>query len=89
MGPLLAALVEHVPPPAGLEELARPFAFSVAFLERDPYIGRIATGVMGLGWDGIRSEGLRAGLRAGVPQDCRPSVPLSYKQGRERRLWAQ
>ncbi|GFR51334.1 hypothetical protein Agub_g13751, partial [Astrephomene gubernaculifera] len=44
MSPLLDTIVAHVPPPAAAEELGGPFKMGVAMIERDPYVGRIATG---------------------------------------------
>ncbi|EFJ43351.1 elongation factor-like protein [Volvox carteri f. nagariensis] len=44
MAPLLDAIVAHVPSPAGRGDLEGPFALRVAMIERDPYVGRIATG---------------------------------------------
>lgn len=45
MSALMDAIVSHVPPPVSREQLAAPFRMRVAMIERDPYIGRIATGV--------------------------------------------
>lgn len=43
MGPLLDVILDHVPPPrVSVEE---PFSMCVAMIERDPFVGRIATGV--------------------------------------------
>jgi GTP-binding protein len=42
MGPLLDAILTHVPPPK--VDAAAPFAMCVAMIERDPYVGRLATG---------------------------------------------
>lgn len=42
MAPLLDAIVEHVPPPAG--DPAAPFAMLVAMVEHDSFLGPIATG---------------------------------------------
>lgn len=45
MQPLLDVLVQHVPPPSVSVE--QPFAMCVAMIERDPFVGRIATGEVG------------------------------------------
>ncbi|KIZ01064.1 putative GTP-binding protein TypA/BipA like protein [Monoraphidium neglectum] len=42
MAPLLDAIVQHVPPPK--VDSAAPFSLCVAMIERDPYVGRLATG---------------------------------------------
>jgi GTP-binding protein len=42
MQPLLDVLLQHVPPPQASPEEA--FAMCVAMIERDPFMGRIATG---------------------------------------------
>ncbi|KAI8473301.1 MAG: elongation factor-like protein [Monoraphidium minutum] len=42
MAPLLDAIIGHVPPPQA--DAAAPFAMCVAMIERDPYVGRLATG---------------------------------------------
>jgi GTP-binding protein len=42
MQPLLDTLVAHVPPPAA--DPQQPFAVCVAMIERDPFVGRLATG---------------------------------------------
>ena len=42
MAPLLDAILEHVPPPAG--DPAAPLALLVAMVERDAFLGPIATG---------------------------------------------
>jgi GTP-binding protein len=47
MAPLLRALAAHVPPPAGLP--TDPFAMLVVMTERDPFVGRIATGRIAAG----------------------------------------
>jgi hypothetical protein len=44
MAPLLDAIVQHVPPPSCDPEA--PFAMCVAMIDRDPYLGRIATGAV-------------------------------------------
>lgn len=42
MTPLLDVILQHVPPPkVAVEE---PFAMCVAMIERDPFVGRVATG---------------------------------------------
>jgi GTP-binding protein len=46
MQPLLDVLLQHVPPPNVSPDEA--FAMCVAMIERDPFVGRIATGVHGL-----------------------------------------
>jgi GTP-binding protein len=45
MSPLLDTLVQHIPAPK--PHLEEPFAFCVAMIERDPFVGRIATGEEG------------------------------------------
>lgn len=40
--PLLDAIVQHIPPPVGIP--AAPFAMLVAMIERDAFLGRVATG---------------------------------------------
>jgi GTP-binding protein len=47
MRPLLDTILSHVPPPTA--DAAAPFALCVAMIERDPYIGRIATGARARG----------------------------------------
>lgn len=47
MAPLLDAIVEHVPPPAG--DPAAPFAMLVAMVEHDSFLGSIATGRIAAG----------------------------------------
>ena len=42
MGPLLDAIIAHVPAPLG--NVAAPFAMLVAMVEADPFLGRVATG---------------------------------------------
>ena len=42
MAPLLAALAEHVPPPAG--RVDAPFSFRVVMAEPHPFLGKIVTG---------------------------------------------
>jgi GTP-binding protein len=42
MVPLLDAIVAHVPPPTC--DADAPFSMCVAMIDRDPYLGRIATG---------------------------------------------
>lgn len=42
MAPLLDAILAHVPPPKA--DPAGAFAMCVAMIERDPYVGRLATG---------------------------------------------
>ena len=42
MAPLLDAILEHVPPPAG--DPGAPLALLVAMVERDAFLGPIATG---------------------------------------------
>ncbi|GAB4823663.1 hypothetical protein N2152v2_010709 [Parachlorella kessleri] len=42
MAPLLDALIDHVPAPAG--NLADPFSFLVVMTEKDPFLGKIVTG---------------------------------------------
>lgn len=40
--PLLEAIINHIPPPTG--RLDDAFAMLVAMVERDPFVGRVATG---------------------------------------------
>lgn len=47
MGPLLDALIEHVPPP--LDRSAEPFSFLVVLTERDSFLGRVSTGRIATG----------------------------------------
>ncbi|CAL8470047.1 g9589 [Coccomyxa elongata] len=47
VAPLLDAIVEHVPPPAG--DPAAPFAMLVAMVEHDSFLGPIATGRVAAG----------------------------------------
>lgn len=47
MQPLLDVLLQHVPPPHASPEEA--FAMCVAMIERDPFVGRIATGTLDYG----------------------------------------
>ena len=47
MSPLIDTLVQHIPAPKS--RLEEPFAFCVAMIERDPFVGRIATGEKGSG----------------------------------------
>ena len=47
VAPLLDAIVEHVPPPAG--DTAAPFAMLVAMVEHDAFLGPIATGRVAAG----------------------------------------
>ncbi|WIA29502.1 hypothetical protein OEZ86_012003 [Tetradesmus obliquus] len=42
MAPLLDVILAHVPPPQ--VSLQEPFAMCVAMIERDPFVGRVATG---------------------------------------------
>eukprot|EP00775_Hariotina_reticulata_P011018 gene11018-11172_t len=42
MAPLLDVLLKHVPPPQ--VSIGEPFSMCVAMIERDPFVGRIATG---------------------------------------------
>jgi hypothetical protein len=42
MAPLLDVILAHVPPPQ--VSLEQPFAMCVAMIERDPFVGRVATG---------------------------------------------
>jgi hypothetical protein len=42
MAPLLDVILAHVPPPQ--VSLQQPFAMCVAMIERDPFVGRVATG---------------------------------------------
>lgn len=48
MQPLLDVLLQHVPPPAA--PMDQPFSMCVAMIERDPFVGRVATGGHALGW---------------------------------------
>lgn len=48
MQPLLDVLLQHVPPPRASPEEA--FAMCVAMIERDPFVGRIATGAQPAGY---------------------------------------
>jgi GTP-binding protein len=71
MAPLLDAILDEVPPPCGDTAAAAdprdgPFSFAIAMIERDPYVGRVATGrvvsgrvkvgdrVRALRWSGYR-----------------------------------
>ncbi|KAK9916112.1 hypothetical protein WJX75_008777 [Coccomyxa subellipsoidea] len=47
VAPLLDAIVQHVPPPAG--DTAAPFAMLVAMVEHDAFLGPIATGRVAAG----------------------------------------
>ena len=47
MAPLLDAILRHVPAPAA--DPSAPFALCVAMIERDPYVGRLATGRVAAG----------------------------------------
>ncbi|PNW74376.1 hypothetical protein CHLRE_13g606000v5 [Chlamydomonas reinhardtii] len=49
MRPLLETIAAHVPPPATAAMVGEPFAMGVTWIERDPYIGRIATGRVAAG----------------------------------------
>jgi predicted membrane GTPase involved in stress response len=42
MAPLLDVILAHVPPPQ--VSLEQPFAMCVAMIERDAFVGRVATG---------------------------------------------
>jgi GTP-binding protein len=48
MQPLLDVLLRHVPPPA--VSVDAPFSMCVAMIERDPFVGRIATGARWALW---------------------------------------
>jgi len=74
MEPLLDAILEHVPPPAG--DPAAPLALLVAMVERDAFLGPIATGRIAHGTarpgDSVRvlpHAGAVARLPPGPPPD--------------------
>jgi len=73
MEPLLDAILEHVPPPAG--DPAAPLALLVAMVERDAFLGPIATGRIAHGTarpgDSVRvlpHAGARARLQRAPPR---------------------
>lgn len=51
MQPLLDVILQHVPPPQASPEEA--FAMCVAMIERDPFVGRIATGTSAAAAQGV------------------------------------
>jgi hypothetical protein len=63
MQPLLDVLLGHVPPPEVSTDT--PFSMCVAMIERDPFVGRIATGREGGGVEERGREGGGGGVEEG------------------------
>jgi GTP-binding protein len=105
MAPLLDAILEQVPSPLeapppfpqeaeqqqqhGGDPRDAPFAFAIAMIERDPYVGRVATGrvvsgrvrvgdrIRALRWAGYRAAAAAAGAAAAAPGSAAAAAPSS------------
>lgn len=74
VAPLLDAIVQHVPPPAG--DTAAPFAMLVAMVEHDAFLGPIATGRVAAGTARV-GDHVRVLHHTGEPSPSARNFPVS------------